>query len=82
MIIINQDKDTIVNFDNTVKIILNDAYDDKPGQIINAADINGRIYTLAFYKSEKRAKEVLADLSTVIANKTNLKEEYFVMPKK
>ena len=81
MVIVNQDQDMIINFNNILYIRLNDAYDDKPGQVVNARDKSGGIHTLGFYKDEKRAEEILMNLATVIANAADLKQLYFLMPK-
>lgn len=62
MIIVSQDKDEILNFDNMTLIVINDAWDDKPGQILIATDVRGNRHTLGYYKSEERAKEVLREI--------------------
>ena len=81
MIIINQDKDMIVNLNNISSIRNNDVWDDKPGQMLTAVDITGHTYSLGYYKNEKRAEEVLLTLATVIASTGDLEKEYFLMPK-
>lgn len=62
MIIVSQDKDEIINFDNISSIVINDAWDDKPGQVIIATDVRENRHTLGYYKSEERAKEVLQEI--------------------
>lgn len=63
MIILGQDKDLIVNFDNVSSIEVNDVWDNKPGQILKANDVLGRRHTLGYYKNEERAKEVLREIA-------------------
>ena len=62
MIIINQDKTEIINFDNTLNIALYE--DDENGWEIyagmKAPDDNYR--TLGYYKTKERAKEVLQEI--------------------
>lgn len=64
MIIVNQDKDEIINFDNTLNIcILYDEGEKYPWEIfagMKAPDDNYR--TLGYYKTEERAKEVLQEI--------------------
>lgn len=64
MIIVNQDKTEIINFDNTLNISLYPKCDDLDNEIgyelfagMKAPDDNYRI--LGCYKTEERAKEVL-----------------------
>lgn len=65
MIIVNQDKTEIINFDNTLNIAL--YKDDKNGWEIyagmKAPDDNYR--TLGYYKTKERAKEILQKIITV-----------------
>lgn len=62
MIIVNQDKTEIINFDNTLNIALYE--DDENGWEIyagmKAPDDNYR--TLGYYKTKERAKEVLQEI--------------------
>ena len=61
MIIVSQDKKTIINFDNIVKIWLeNPLDDDKDTEII--AESDDIMETIGYYTTEERAKEVLKDL--------------------
>lgn len=69
MIIVSQDKDEIINFDNISSIVINDAWDDKPGQVIIATDVRGNKHTLGYYKSEERTKEVLQEIIIAIRGK-------------
>lgn len=62
MIIVSQDKDEIVNFDNITSIVVCDVWDDKPGQVLKATDIRGSRHSLGYYKDEERAKEVLNEI--------------------
>ena len=63
MIIVSQDKDNIVNFDNIVSIGLNDFDIDREAtfQRITAETI-GTSVVLGDYKTEERAKEVLQEI--------------------
>ena len=63
MIIVSQDKDNIVNFDNIVSIGLNDFDIDRETtfQRITAETI-GTSVVLGDYKTEERAKEVLQEI--------------------
>lgn len=63
MIIVNQDKDEIINFDNIVSIFIADAWEVKAGALIKATDVSKNSTTLGYYKKEERAKEVLEELS-------------------
>ena len=58
MIIVSQDKTEIINFNNIVSVWIDS--DEEDGFSIEvAADINT---TLAYYKTEERAKEVLQEI--------------------
>lgn len=60
MIIINQDKTEIINFDNVININIADC--GKDGHLISAGFIVGtddNYRDLGYYKTEERAKEVL-----------------------
>lgn len=84
MIIVSQDKDEIINFDNISSIVINDAWDDKPGQVIIATDVRGNKHTLGYYKSEERAKEVLDWIVTCYTGDGEVQNDGFVcmeMPK-
>ena len=62
MIIISQDKDNIVNFDNISSIGIYPPFDDTNNFEINAETVNGELVDLGLYATEKRAKEVLMDI--------------------
>lgn len=61
MIILSQDKDNIVNFDNVVTIGINDFDVKSTWQRITAETI-GTSTVLGDYKTEERAKEVLQEI--------------------
>ena len=69
MIIVNQDKTEIINFDNTLNIALYE--DDENGWEIyagmKAPDDNYR--TLGYYKTKERAKEVLLEIMRAVSIK-------------
>ena len=56
MIIVSQDKETIMNFDNSTTIRL---YKYSTGYEIEACLTNGHISTLGNYATKDRAKEIL-----------------------
>ena len=60
MIIVNQDKDMIINFDNVVKIFVKKYCDDKPE--IYCRTIHDIEVFLGEYQTEERAKEVLQEI--------------------
>lgn len=63
MIIISQDKDEIINFDNVMNINILDCKEE--GYLISAGFIVGRddnYRELGYYKTEERAKEILQDI--------------------
>lgn len=62
MIIVSQDKNEIVNFENITSIVVNDVWEDRPGQVLNATDVRGSRHSLGYYKDEERAKEVLQEI--------------------
>lgn len=73
MIIVSQEKDTIINFDNIINIKISDCDGDF---VISATSLVGTedIYIeLGYYNTEKRAKEVLQEIITRYKNWENLK---------
>lgn len=66
MIIVKQDRDEIVNFDNIMCMNITDCEED--GYLISAGFIVGRddnYRELGYYKTEERAKEVLQEIVTL-----------------
>ncbi len=62
MIIVSQDKSTILNFDNAVKVyIVRDAWE-KEYYCIGYSTNDRTTIILATYKTEERAKEVLEEI--------------------
>lgn len=61
MIIVSQDKDVIINFNNVGSIWINNPLDNDNGEfsIEVSADMDE---CLGYYKTEERAKEVLQEL--------------------
>ena len=62
MIIVSQDKDKIVNFNNVSGIEIYPPTDDTQNFEIDAEKVNGELDELGFYKTEERAKEVLQEI--------------------
>ena len=63
MIIVNQDKTQMVNFDNVININITDCEED--GYLISAGFVVGRddnYKDLGYYKTEEMAKKVLKEI--------------------
>lgn len=75
MIIISQDEETIVNFDNVTRIKISDYID---CVTIFACYDKDNIQDLGTYRSKKRAKEVLKALMQIYSLNNN---GVFTMPK-
>lgn len=72
MIIVSQDKSTILNFDNAVRVyIIRDAWE-KKYYCIGYSTSDRTTIILANYKTEERAKEVLQEIIERYANWNNL----------
>lgn len=71
MIIVTQDKDNIVNLNNVVAIRINDFGTSSTWQRITA-ETSSTTETLGDYKTEKRAKEVLEEITERYTNWNNL----------
>ena len=69
MIIVNQNKESILNFDNTTTIRIDEQ---RENYEIVARVNNGHLATLGEYATEERAKEVLQELINIY--KFNRKE--------
>lgn len=64
MIIVNQNKDEFVNFDNVINVSI--TYCEEDGYLISAGFIVGRddnYRELGYYKTKNRAKEVLKEIT-------------------
>lgn len=69
MIIINQNKDTIINFDNIESInIVATLYGDEENPYGIYYEINSKSVELARYKTEEKAKEVLKAIGICYSN--------------
>ena len=67
MIIVNQNKDEFVNFENIMCVNITDCQED--GFLISAGFIVGRddnYRELGYYKTEARAKEVKKEIRTAL----------------
>jgi hypothetical protein len=62
MIIVSQEKNRIINFDNILQIYITIDEDDK-GCYIQYEDCNNSYEGLGKYNTEERAKEVLAEIT-------------------
>lgn len=63
MIIISQDKDVIVNFDNVENIWINNPLENNDGKFEIRAESYSNNMVIGEYETEKRAKEVLQDIT-------------------
>lgn len=64
MIIVSQDKNIIVNFNNIVSIWINNPLENDEGKFEINVDSDCHYERLGAYKTEQRAKEVLEDIYT------------------
>lgn len=62
MIIVSQDKDAILNFDNVIGIRTAVDVESKKEKLIAIDIIDGERYYIAKYTTEERAKEVLEEI--------------------
>ena len=63
MIIVSQDKDGIINFDNVITIRLSIDFETKKRTIIYVDTVGDEHFSIAEYKTEERAKEVLQEIA-------------------
>lgn len=69
MIIVSQDKDTMINFDNIEILGIGNPLEDDDGRFkILANTTSDSQYTLARYDTEERAKEVKKEIRTAYSN--------------
>lgn len=66
MIIVSQDKTKIVNFNNLTQIYITQD-EEKTAFFIRHETVDSLYDDLGFYKTEERAKEVLADIANIRA---------------
>lgn len=62
MLIISQDKQAIINFENMQSISIENPLEDDDGMFKIIAETDRSIYTLGRYAAEERAKEILQDI--------------------
>ena len=85
MIIISQEKDAILNFDNVITIRTATDIESKKERLVAIDTIDGERYYIAKYATEERAKEVLREI--IDTYKFNRKEAvgqvraFYEMPK-
>lgn len=72
MIIVSQDMDKIVNFDNLVQVYITQDEEEK-ANFIRCETIDSLYDDLGKYKTEERAKEVLKEISDAIESWEDLK---------
>lgn len=72
MIIVSQEKNRIINFDNILQIYITIDEDDK-GCYIQYEDCNNSYEGLGKYNTKERAKEVLQEITTRHGNWENMK---------
>ena len=63
MIIVSQDKEVIVNFDNVENIWINNPLENNEGKFEIRAETYSNNMLIGEYKTEERAKEVLQEIS-------------------
>lgn len=90
MIIVSQEKDEILNFNNIMNIKVTNCEED--GYLISAGFIVGRddnYRDLGYYKTEERAKEVLEEITDMYCSCNSeygnigyVKNRVYKMPKK
>lgn len=73
MLIVSQDKDEIVNFNNIINIQMTDCDGDYVISAIALVGVDDFYRELGYYKTEERAKEVLQEIITRYKNWENLK---------
>ena len=73
MIIVSQDKDIIVNFDNVESIEVGNIEENQNKGVIYARLKSDYFYKIGEYTTEERAKEVLAEIITRYKNWENMK---------
>lgn len=62
MIIVSQDKDVIVNFDNVENVWINNPLENDEGKFEIRAESYSNNMLIGEYETEERAKEVLAEI--------------------
>ena len=62
MIILSQNKDEIVNFDNIINIMITDCDGDFVISAVALVGVDDVYRELGYYKTEERAKEVLQEI--------------------
>ena len=63
MIIVSQDKEEIINFNNVCHVYIDCAAESEEGRVqIELESINDSFITIGFYNSVERAKEVLQEI--------------------
>lgn len=70
MIVLSQDKDKIVNFDNLIQVYITQD-EEKSAYFIRFETVDSLYDDLGEYKTEKRAKEVFQELIETYCNMDN-----------
>lgn len=63
MIIVTQDEETIVNFDDVTKIYIKNPFENNDGKFEIRAENVWNVEILGYYKTKERAKEIFKDIS-------------------
>lgn len=69
MLIINQDRDKIINFENMDEIYVQNPLKNNDGEFEIRAENTGIDVQIGCYKTESRAKEVLKEIISWVENK-------------
>ena len=73
MLIVSQDKDGIINFENITAIRLIVNLEDNKRNMIAIDTVDAERYTVAKYVTEERAKEVLQEIAQTYSSYLKLK---------
>lgn len=68
MIIVSQDKNSLVNFKNITQIFITECEEEENSYFIRYENLDGAYEDLGVYVSEKRAKEVLNEIINCYAH--------------
>ena len=63
MIIVNQDKDKIINFDHITEFCINNPLENNEGEFEIIAENEWTREVLGYYKTEERAKEIIKEIT-------------------
>ena len=75
MIIVNQDKNKIVNFSNLTQIYISHCEEDNTGYYLRFETVDSLYDDLGEYATEKRAKEVLQEIIKAYIESKKVQED-------